>query len=274
VGGVAGLLAFVVVQARVRFPMMPLSLFQSKNFVGANLLTVLLYAPLGGGTLFLPIIMIEVYGYSALAAGASLLPIVVLLAILSRLSGGLIVRTGATIPLVVGPFIAALGYAYFALPWFSGFYWTTFFPGFVLLGLGMAISVAPLTAVVMASFDKGKAGVASGINNVAARASSLVAVALFGALVTLLFNTNLATGLAAIDLPAEALAFINLQDNLLTAAEIPPGLTPDMATKVGVAIDGAFLAGYRVVMWLSAGLALSSAGFAAWMIRYKPLPQA
>ena len=142
------------------------------------------------------------------------------------------------------------------------------------MGLGMAISVAPLTAVVMASFDKGKAGVASGINNVAARASSLVAVALFGALVTLLFNTNLATGLAAIDLPAEALAFINLQDNLLTAAEIPPGLTPDMATKVGVAIDGAFLAGYRVVMWLSAGLALSSAGFAAWMIRYKPLPQA
>ena len=120
--GMGALVAFVVAQTRVRAPMMPLSLFKSKNFAGANLLTVLLYAPLGGGTLFLPIIMIEVYGYSALAAGAALLPVVFLLATLSRWAGGLINRTGATIPLVVGPIIAALGWGYFALPWFSGNY--------------------------------------------------------------------------------------------------------------------------------------------------------
>lgn len=272
--GLVGLIAFVVAQARVRFPMMPLSLFQSRNFSGANLLTVLLYAPLGGGTLFLPIIMIEVYDYSALAAGASLLPIVFLLATLSRFSGGMIVRTGATLPLVVGPTIAALGYAYFALPWFSGLYWTTFFPGFVLLGLGMAIAVAPLTTVVMTSFDQGKAGVASGINNAAARASGLVAVALFGAMVTLLFNSNLAVALGGMDLPASALAFLDAQENLLTAAKMPPGLGPDLLSQLQGAIDASFLTGYRAAMWLSAGLALSSAGFAALMIRYKPSPAA
>ena len=267
VGGVGALIAFVVAQARVRAPMMPLGMFKSKNFAGANLLTVLLYAPLGGGTLFLPIIMIEVYGYSALAAGAAYLPVVFLLATISRFAGGMINRTGATIPLVVGPTIAALGWAYFALPYFSGSYWTTFLPGFLLLGLGMSIAVAPLTTVVMTSFDQGKAGVASGINNAASRASGLVAVALFGALVTLIFNAELATALVGIDLPAAALAALDAQDNLLTAAQIPDGLAPEMADQLGTAIDESFLAGYRAAMWLSAVLAAASALFAAAMIR-------
>jgi EmrB/QacA subfamily drug resistance transporter len=270
VGGVGALVAFVVAQARVRTPMMPLSMFKSKNFAGANLLTVFLYAPLGGGTLFLPILMIEVYDYSALAAGAALLPVVLLLATLSRYAGGMINRTGVTIPLVVGPIIAGLGWAYFALPWFSGNYWTTFFLGFVLLGLGMSIAVAPLTTVVMTAFDQGKAGVASGINNAASRASGLVAAALFGALVTLIFNRELAVAVAGIDLPAAALAALDAQDNLLTAAQIPEGLAAGMAARLGTAIDESFLAGYRAVMWLSAGLAAASALFAAAMIRYKP----
>ena len=188
--------------------------------------------------------------------------------------GGLINRTGATIPLVVGPIIAALGWGYFALPWFSGNYWTTFFPGFVLLGLGMSIAVAPLTTVVMTAFDQGKAGVASGINNAASRASGLVAVALFGALVTLIFNAELASAVAAIDLPAAALAVLESQDNLLTAAQVPDGLAPEMAVELEAAIDNSFLAGYRAAMWLSAGLAAASAVFAAAMIRYKPEAQA
>lgn len=187
---------------------------------------------------------------------------------------GLINRTGATIPLVVGPIIAALGWGYFALPWFSGNYWTTFFPGFVLLGLGMSIAVAPLTTVVMTAFDQGKAGVASGINNAASRASGLVAVALFGALVTLIFNAELASAVAAIDLPAAALAVLESQDNLLTAAQVPDELAPEMAVELEAAIDNSFLAGYRAAMWLSADLAAASAVFAAAMIRYKPEAQA
>ena len=199
---------------------------------------------------------------------------VFLLATLSRWAGGLINRTGATIPLVVGPIIAALGWGYFALPWFSGNYWTTFFLGFVLLGLGMSIAVAPLTTVVMTAFDQGKAGVASGINNAASRASGLVAVALFGALVTLIFNAELASAVAAIDLPAAALAVLESQDNLLTAAQVPDGLAPEMAVELEAAIYNSFLAGYRAAMWLSAGLAAASAVFAAAMIRYKPEAQA
>ena len=272
--GIGGLIVFVWVEARARNPMMPLSLFKSKNFSGANVLTVLLYAPLGGGTLFLPIVMIEVYDYPATLAGAALLPVVFLLATLSRWAGGLTVRTGATLPLIVGPAIAAAGWGYFGLPWFSGNYWTTFFPGFVLLGLGMAIVVAPLTTVVMTAFDQGKAGVASGINNAASRAAGLVAVALFGALVTLIFNGTLSEGLSAIDLPAAALAALAAQENLLTAAEIPTGLAPDLAAELSRVIDTSFLAGYRAVMWLSAALALASAVIAALSIRYKPAPAA
>jgi EmrB/QacA subfamily drug resistance transporter len=270
VSGAAALAAFVVAQARVRAPMMPLSMFKSKNFAGANLLTVLLYAPLAGGTFFLPIIMIEVYGYSALAAGAALLPVVFLLATISPFAGGMINRTGATIPLVVGPIIAAVGWAYFALPYFSGNYWTTFFPGFVLMGLGMSIAVAPLTTVVMTAFDQGKAGVASGINNAASRVSGLVAVALFAALVTLTFNSELAAALVGVDLPAAALQALAAQKNLLTAAEIPDGLAPELVRQLEAAIHGSFLTGYRAAMWLSAGLAAASALVAATMIRYRP----
>ena len=138
----------------------------------------------------------------------------------------------------------------------------------------MSIAVAPLTTVVMTAFDQGKAGVASGINNAAPRGSGLVAVALFGALVTLIFNAELASAVAAIDLPAAALAVLESQDNLLTAAQVPDGLAPEMAVELEAAIDNSFLAGYRAAMWLSAGLAAASAVFAAAMIRYKPEAQA
>lgn len=268
--GGLGLAAFLVTEAKVQYPMMPLDLFRSKNFSGANLLTLLLYAPLGGGMMFLPIVMIEVYHYPATLAGASLLPVVLLIASLSRISGGLLPRTGATVPLVVGPLIAGLGYMYFSLPWFSGNYWTTFFPGFALLGLGMAIVVAPLTTVVMTAFDQNRAGLASGVNNAASRTAGLIAVALFGALVTAIFTNSLESRLATVDLPSAALAHLQAQENLLTAPEIPPGLTRGLAAVIGGAIDQSLLAGMRAAMFLSGILAFCSAVFAALMIRYKP----
>ena len=268
--GIVLLVAFVAAEARSANPMMPLSLFRSRNFSGANLLTVLLYAPLGGGTLFLPILMIEVYDYSAMLAGAAMLPVVVLLVTLSRFFGGLLPRTGATALLITGPLIAGAGWAYFSLPWFSGGYWTTFFPGFVLLGLGMAIVVAPLTTVVMTSFDDSKAGVASGINNAASRTAGLVAVALFGALVTVVFNLGLDARIAELMLPAGVSAALAAQENLMTAARIPAGLGDEMSLALENAIDQSLLAGVRAAMVLSAALAFASAAFAALMIRYKP----
>lgn len=270
--GTVALIALVAAEARVRNPMMPLALFRSKNFSGANLLTVLLYAPLGGGTLFLPIVMIVVYDYPATLAGASLLPVVFLLATLSRYFGGILPRTGATVLLIVGPVIAGLGWFYFSLPYFSGNYWTTFFPGFVLLGLGMSIVVAPLTTVVMTSFDDSKAGVASGINNAASRTAGLIAVALFGALVTVVFNIGLDTQTALLELPDAALTALAQQENLLTAPQVPPGLTAELSLALDSAIKDSLLSGTRAAMVLSGALAFASAGFAALMIRYRPAP--
>lgn len=256
--GVAALIAFLLVEARSQSPMLPLSLFRSHTFSGANVLTFLLYAALGASLFFLPFNLIRVQGYSPTAAGAANLPLILLMFFLSRWSGGLVARYGAKLPLIIGPLIAALGFALFALPGIGGSYWTTFFPAAVVLGIGMAVSVAPLTTAVMGAVDTQYAGTASGVNNAVSRAAGLIAIAVFGIVVLALFSNSLAGQLPLLHVPAEMQHAIMLQENKLVGIEIPAGLSTSTRAAVQQAISESFITGFRVIMLIAAALAVCS----------------
>jgi EmrB/QacA subfamily drug resistance transporter len=261
--GFAALAAFVAVQARVRTPMMPLALFRARTFAGTNLLSLLLYAGLSGALFFVPFKLIQVHGYTATAAGAAFLPMTALIFALSGWAGGVADRRGPRLPLVVGPTIAAAGFALFALLAGDGRYWTGVLPPVALLGLGMAITVAPLTAAVMGAADARQAGVASGINNAVSRVGGLVAVAALGLLITAVFSARLEAALADLDLPAAARSTIEAERIRLAATTPPSGLDAALAAAVRGAVADAFVAGYRWVMAAGAALALASALVAA-----------
>lgn len=265
--GITALAGFLAVEARSKAPMMPLSLFRSRTFTGANLLTLWLYAALGGALFFLPFDLIQVRGYSATGAGAALLPFVLLMFTLSRWSGGLVNRYGARLPLIVGPAIAAAGFALFALPGLGGSYWTAFFPAILVLGLGMTISVAPLTTTVMGAVEGRHAGIASGVNNAVSRCAGLLAVAGLGILMLGLFERGLERRLSGLDLPPPARQAIAGQRERLAALEIPAGLGGPARAQARSAVDRAFLDGFRGVMGTAAGLALLASLSAAWLIR-------
>src|SRR5205823_7755050 len=220
------------------------------------------------GTLFfLPLNLIQVQRYSPTAAGAALLPFILIMFLLSRWSGALVQKCGARIPLIAGPFIAAMGFALFALPGADGTYWTTFFPAVVVLGVGMAVSVAPLTTTVMSSVARGRVGVASGINNAVSRAAGLLAIAVLGIVMLHNFSRSLNSHLAKLDISASDRQFLSAQRGKLAGVEFPESMPAQTRALLTDAINRSFIDGFRRVMLIGSGLALGSAGAALVLVR-------
>src|SRR6266481_984325 len=200
-GGVVCFVLFLRVEMKAPAPMVPLELFKSRSFLGANVLTLFLYAAIGVFFFLFPMNLIRVEGYSTTAAGAAALPMILLMFFLSRWSGGLINRYGARIPLIVGPLVVATGFVLFAVLPAGNSYWGTFFPAFIVLGLGMAVTVAPLTTVVMSSAGEEHVGAASGVNNAVARVAGVLAIAVFGIVMMKDFGSRLEQSLKNLQLP-------------------------------------------------------------------------
>lgn len=256
--GILALAAFVAVEYWSSAPMVSLKLFCSRNFTGANILTLFLYAALGGLMFFFPMDLIQIQHYTATQAGAAFLPFIAIMFGLSRWAGGLVAHYGSRLPLTIGPLVTACGFALFAIVPQSGSYWTTFFPAVVVMGLGMTISVAPLTTTVMNAVPDFESGLASGVNNAVSRLASLLAVAALGAILIMVFNHSLDQHLAQLALNSNARALVDAARPQLAAAH-------NLDPRVQHAITESFLTGYRAVIWIATGLAVLSA-VTAWLL--------
>jgi hypothetical protein len=269
VGGVLALVGFVWRERSARVPMLPLGLFRSRTFTLANVLTLLLYGALGTVLWLVPLNLIQVQRYTATAAGAAFLPLPILMFALSRWSGGLVARVGSRLPLTIGPIVAAVGLALYARPGIGGSYWTTFFPAIAVLGLGMAIVVAPLTTTAMTAVETQHAGVASGVNNAVARVAGLIAIAVFGIALVRVFNARVNPALDQLQLPATARAVIDGELPKLAGAQIDARIESAQRAETQRVIDEAFVSAFKLVMIGSAVLALAAAAAGA-LIREQP----
>ncbi len=259
------LIVFAFVEAKGISPMVPLTLFASRSFTGANLLTLCLYAAIGIFFFLFPLNLIQVQAYSATAAGAAALPLILLIFLLSRWSGGLVARYGPRVPLIIGPLTAAFGFVLFAVPSFGDGYWKAFFVPVIVLGLGMAITVAPLTTVVMNSVDRNRVGAASGINNAVARVAGVLAIAVLGIVMVNAFGARLDSRLANFSLPPGTLREIQAGEIKLAGLQLPTSLNETTGTAIKESVREAFVFGFRLIMLICAGLSVASAA-AAWLL--------
>ncbi len=264
-GGVTCLALFIRVEVKTPAPMVPLELFKSRSFLGANVLTLFLYAAIGVFFFLFPMNLIRVEGYSTTAAGAAALPMILLMFLLSRWSGGLINRYGARIPLIVGPLVVATGFVLFAAIPAGNSYWKTFFPAFLVLGLGMAVTVAPLTTVVMSAAGEEHVGAASGVNNAVARVAGVLAIAVFGIVMVKAFSSRLEESLKDLQLPQNIVQDVRSKEIDLASLELPPGLDENAAAAIQRAISESFRSGYRLVLLSCAGLSAAST-LVAWKL--------
>jgi EmrB/QacA subfamily drug resistance transporter len=268
--GIIALVLFIRTEQQSAHPMLSLSLFKSRTFSGANLLTLFLYGALGGALFFLPLNLIQVQGYGATVAGLALLPFSILLILLSPFMGRFVDKYGARLPLVVGSIIVGFSFVALAIPEITAGvsdYWTTFFPAGILLGVGMGMVVAPLTNTVMSSVSRHQTGVASGVNNAVSRSAGVLATAILGGIALIIFAQNLTLNVNALeDVPSDVAQALIANANDLAAAAIPNTATALQAEALQLQVDLTFVATFRVIMLIAAVMCWVAAVMAWWWI--------
>jgi len=270
--GLILLALFIVIERRSKHPMMPLPLFANPVFTGVNALTFFLYAGLGAGMLFLSLNLVQAQGYRQLYSGMTFLPFTILMILLARPAASLSDRIGPRLFLTIGPATAAAGLlllSFIGQTRGPAGYWTSFLPGMLVLGLGMSLTVAPLTTTVMRSVSDEHSGLASGVNNAMTRISNVFANAIFGALAVMLFTASLhqqldtmhwtpATKTAAIAQPAD-----------LGNAHVPDTVPAADKAAVSEAYRAGFIGVYQQMLRLAAALAFAAAGI-GWVAVRRP----
>jgi len=268
--GLILLIAFVIIENKSAHPMMPLKLFANATFSGANLLTLFLYAGLGSGMLFMGLNMVQVQGYNQKESGLTFLPFTVLMITIARFSGAMATKYGPRFFLIAGPAIAGAGLlllSFIKQTAGPAEYWTTFFPGIVVLGLGMSITVAPLTTAVMASVSDHFSGTASGVNNAVSRIAGVFANAVFGTLAVLFFSGALQQQVASIPLSPAQKQAVMAQAPDMGNAHVPKDVAPQNKTVIIKAYHNSFISMYSKIMKISAALGFLGALMAMIFIR-------
>lgn len=265
--GIVLLLAFIWSERGATAPMMPLELFRSLAFRGINIVTLLLYGALGGTMFFFPFLLIQVHGYSATQAGAVFLPFTILLALLSRWGGKLADRLGARLPLICGPMIVGIAFFLLSLPGVGGPYWKTFLLPIVVLGFGMAVTVAPLTTTVLNSAPSHQTGVASGINNAVAEVAGLLLIAVLSTVGLATLNRSLDARLNESPATTEVRNIVEHARQGFVMPPMPAG-TADQAQQTAHSIIAqSFNDAIRVLLLIAAGLTFASVATASVTIR-------
>lgn len=266
IGGVLLLVAFLAWERRAPEPMMPLSLFAVRNFAVGNLTTLMLYAGLGIAAFFVVLFIQQVGGYTPLQSGLSLLPITLMIFLFSRRFGVLADRFGPHLFMALGPLIAGAGLLELVRVGAHPDYPGTILPGVAVFGLGMATTIAPLTATVLGSVAPGHSGLASGVNNAVARVASLLAIAALGAVVSASFAGRLDHDLATRALSPQARAVV-ARDRTRPFVTDVSGVPRGARHTLHAALVDASVHAFRIGIGISGGLALVGGVLAAFGIQ-------
>lgn len=260
------LVAFAVIETRISHPMVPFSLFKHRVYSGITLVTFILYFAMSGVFFFFTLNLQQIQKVSATEAGAAFMPIIILMFLMSRRAGNFADKVGPRLPMIIGPVVIALGFFMYIVPGVEANYWLTFLPATIVFGIGLGITVAPLTTVALGAVPTHISGLASGVSNAVSRAATMLAVAMLGFLMVIRFDASLEAHTRTLPLSAQDRSLLEQEALKLGGAEAPRHLEPALKAQVETAIDESFISSFRLMMGLCAVLALISAMISAGTI--------